>query len=86
MCNLSIKLTGQHSIREKFYISSPISLVPRPLVPYLFQKFYRTDASHTKDGNGIGLYVVKHIVNLHNGKIDVKSQDCVTTFEVTLPL
>ena len=52
----------------------------------IFQKFYRSDESHTKDGNGIGLYVVKHIVALHNGKIDVKSQDCVTTFEVTLSL
>lgn len=51
----------------------------------IFNKFYRTDSASFKDGNGIGLYIVKHIVGLHKGKIDVDSRDRVTTFTLTLP-
>ena len=36
-------------------------------------------------GNGIGLAIVKRIVELHNGSIDVQSGGGMTTFCVTLP-
>ena len=52
----------------------------------IFQKFYRTEQSHYKEGNGIGLYIAKHIVDLHKGKIEVTSDDEKTTFVVTLPV
>lgn len=51
----------------------------------VFNKFYRTDSAHFKDGNGIGLYIVKHIVDLHKGKVSVESRERVTTFTIVLP-
>ena len=54
-------------------------------VDKIFGKFQRGSASKGRDGNGIGLSIVKHIVNLHNGEITVNSADGKTTFKVKLP-
>lgn len=51
----------------------------------IFNKFYQADTSHTKSGNGIGLSIVKRIVDLHNGSIAVDRKDDMTVFSVTLP-
>ena len=49
----------------------------------IFSKFYQ--AGQKKEGNGIGLSIVKHIVDLHEGKISVTSDTDSTIFSVTLP-
>jgi signal transduction histidine kinase len=53
----------------------------------LFQQFERgTNVGNIK-GSGLGLCIVKHIVDLHGGKISVESVICQgTTFSVALPL
>ncbi len=45
-------------------------------MPHLFDRFYRADEDRSKDtgGSGIGLSVVKWIVELYNGSISVKSE------------
>ncbi len=58
-------------------------------LPYIFDRFYRADASRTKQsvlGYGLGLSIAKKIVNSHNGSIQVKSNSGKgTTFTVQLP-
>ncbi len=58
-------------------------------LPYIFDRFYQGDVSRSKSassGFGIGLSIVKSIVDLHKGKIDVKSKvNQGTTFSVTIP-
>ena len=46
-------------------------------LPNIFDKFYRVenDAVRKIGGTGIGLPIVKYIVELHNGEIDVKSEE-----------
>lgn len=51
----------------------------------IWNKFYQTDESHASHGNGIGLAVVKYIVNLHKGTISAASKDGVTAFITELP-
>lgn len=66
-------------------ISNTGSEIPIDKQEKIFHKFYQADESHATKGNGIGLTIVKRIVDLHNGNITVSSSDGVTTFIVTLP-
>ncbi len=53
----------------------------------IFQKFYQLDSSHKQEGNGLGLALVKQIVDSCNGSITVKNKDdggC--SFSVILPM
>ncbi len=50
----------------------------------IFQKFYRGEHHEGKDGNGIGLSIVQHIVLLHEGMVEVNSENGRTTFTVVL--
>lgn len=51
----------------------------------IFNKFYQTDESHATEGNGIGLAIVKRVIDLHEGSVEVSSENNETTFTVFLP-
>lgn len=51
----------------------------------IWNKFYQADQSHATQGNGVGLAIVKRIVALHRGRVQVSSGDDVTVFTVELP-
>jgi len=59
-------------------------------LPYIFNRFYRADASRTKSqiqGYGLGLAIAKTIIDRYCGKVDVKSAPGEgATFIVSLPL
>lgn len=57
-------------------------------IPYIFERFYRSDASRSKNtgGSGIGLTITKAFVLAHGGKIYVNSElDVGSIFTVELP-
>ncbi len=63
--------------------------IPREHLSRIFERFYVVDKSRSRKlgGTGLGLSIVKHIVLLHNGKIDVKNiPGAGTKFIVTLPI
>jgi len=51
----------------------------------IFNKFYQADESHSAEGYGVGLAIVKKIIDLHNGQIDLECTDNQTVFTVDLP-
>jgi len=56
-------------------------------LPYIFEKYRRSKDTRGIEGSGLGLYVVKFIVEKHNGLVDVVSiPNEFTTFSVYLPL
>ena len=63
--------------------------IPPDDLPFVFDRFYRADKSRsrTSGGSGIGLAIVKQLVEAHSGKVWVESQPGQTaTFGFTLPL
>lgn len=57
-------------------------------LPYIFERFYRSDVSRNKNsgGSGIGLTITKSLVEAHNGKIFAESQlGKGTIFTIELP-
>jgi len=53
----------------------------------IFGKFYRLDEARQTytGGAGLGLAIAKDIINLHNGKITVSSENGITVFEIWIP-
>ena len=62
--------------------------IPKEHLDRIFERFYVVDKSRSRKlgGTGLGLSIVKHIVLLHNGRIDVKSTpDKGTEFTIIFP-
>ncbi len=63
--------------------------IPHAEQKKIFEKFYRAESSlvHTTKGSGLGLALVRHIVEAHGGHVEVESAPGKgSTFTLTLPL
>ena len=62
--------------------------IPAEDLPFIFDRFHKSDRSRSldRDGVGLGLYLVKRILNAHGEDIAVTSRDGVTDFVFTLTL
>ena len=60
--------------------------IPAEELPLLFERFHKSDKSRSedKDGVGLGLYIVKTILEQHREHINVTSENGVTTFSFSL--
>ena len=62
--------------------------IPPEEIPLLFERFHKSDKSRSvdKDGYGLGLYIVKTIVEQHKEHISVTSENGFTAFSFTVQL
>ena len=66
-----------------FYFHNGVG-VPEEKLPYIFEEFYRGDESRNKkEGNGLGLYIVKYLAGAMGGSVRAENAD---GFEVCLKL
>lgn len=62
--------------------------IPPALLPHVFERFARGDASRSRaaGSTGLGLAIVQAVVTAHGGQVGVRSEPGRTCFEVLLPL
>ncbi len=73
MCQLTVSNPGAHIDKEQ--------------LENIFERFYRLDSAHTRDGSyGLGLPIAEGIVKEHNGKIWASSENGMVSFHVRLKL
>lgn len=95
----SIKFTSPNGIIEVFIKTKNNHIVisikdngigiPEDYIPFVFERFKQVDTSLTRanEGSGLGLSIVKGIIELHNGTITVISSESIgSTFTITLPI
>lgn len=84
---VNIETTADSNGKVRIVVSDNGCGIANEHLSRLFERFYRSDPSRsrTQGGTGLGLAIVKHIVQAHNGKIDVESAEGEgTTFTITL--
>ena len=99
LVNNAIKFTDQGSIRVRLFrpneskwgivVSDTGAGIPQSELTYIFDTFRQVDSGTTRvhGGFGLGLSIVKQLVNIMNGEIEVQSiLGEGTTFIITLPL
>lgn len=86
----SVVLTVTHNQQDK---SLKIDLkdtgigISENELPHIFQRFYQGTNSETKEGTGIGLYLVKIYTELHNGMVSIVSKEKEgTAISLTIPI
>lgn len=94
----AIKYTDEGEIRIRASIKENVAVIivedtglgiPKEDLHRIFERFYIVDKSRSRKvgGSGLGLSIVKHIVLLHNGTIDVESErGAGTRFIIRLPI
>lgn len=81
---IEVKITEQEDTMTVSIMNTGSEIAPEHQKK-IFNKFYQADESHSSEGNGIGLVIVKLITELHDGTVSVSSGNGSTTFTVVLP-
>lgn len=91
--SVDISLSSGHAVEDvqcvEISVKDTGTGIPASKLPYVFDRFYQVEdySRPGYEGTGIGLALVKELVELHHGSVAVQSTDGEgTTFTVRLPL
>lgn len=79
---------GKKGFNDVLEISDNGPGIEKSHLSRIFERFYRVDPSRSRElgGTGLGLSIVKHIVQIHEGKVEVHSEvGYGTTFQIKIP-
>jgi signal transduction histidine kinase len=84
--NVRIEVVANSDHARIDYINTVQELVPEDL-PFLFERFYRGEKSRSRQhgGAGIGLAIVKELVEAHRGSVDARLENGSIHILLTLP-
>jgi signal transduction histidine kinase len=82
---IEFSVSRDNNRKVRFSIRNEGKGISPDQMQYVFDRFYKVDKARSQntDGTGLGLYITKTIVDIHNGNITVSSQpDKYTEFEI----
>jgi two-component system, OmpR family, heavy metal sensor histidine kinase CusS len=78
---------ASHDGHSQLAVTNQGDVIPPANLERIFDRFYRVDASRSRDegGSGLGLAIVRSIASAHGGSVAVRSDQGVTTFTLSFP-
>ena len=82
---IELELLVQNN-RAQISVTNRGEIIPADELPHIFDRFHKADRSRSADreGPGLGLFIVKQILDNHNEDIHVSSTNGITKFEFSL--
>ncbi len=69
--------------KDSFSISNVCSTITNDDVKHILEPYYKADKNRNTKGNGLGLSIVKSIIDMHSFKLDTKLENNIITFTVS---
>ena len=87
LVKIRLRKDGKHLV---FEITDTGEGINPEFLPFIFDRFRQADGTHTRQhgGLGLGLAIVRNLVELHGGTVTAKSfgEECGATFTIKFPL
>jgi len=85
--SISVELYGTGSMEITLVVSDTGVGIPSEQLDHIFERFYRGSSSRTGEGTGLGLALVREIIDRHHGRLEVESSvGRGTTISAILPI
>jgi two-component system, OmpR family, sensor kinase len=82
---ITVSSSGENGL-VRLEVSDSGMGIAREHIPYIFERFYRTDAARSTRGAGLGLSIARQIAEAHGGSLTAQSQVGLgSTFTLQLP-
>ncbi|MFT6491469.1 MAG: two-component system heavy metal sensor histidine kinase CusS [Porticoccus sp.] len=86
--NVLVRLAKPSDYDVSLSVQNPGPEIPTEHLANIFERFYRVDPSRTRqsEGAGLGLAIVRSIIEAHGGRVEAASSPAATTFTLWLPV
>lgn len=81
------EILHDHQLRRlQFSVQNVVGIAGVPDPELAFDKYYRSPSAAKVSGSGLGLFLVKELVNALNGEVKLSTQDNLITFMICIPV